>query len=250
LTRTASHTLSRVLRRRRTAAVGSAESLRASIERLRDSGVEITRVVDGGAFRGHWVEVFRQVFPDARALLVEPQSRHADQLRRYAAEAQARTTLVPVLLGASSADAVAFHVLDDQHDGPGSSVMRELSDVAGHTEFVPMRTLRQILEETDFETPEFVKLDVQGYELEVLRGLGDLLGDVDFVLLEVAVIPYNEGAPLMVEVLGWMEDRGFVVHDLAGETRLPDGTLAQVDVLFARSDLAIRKSLKVEFGHT
>lgn len=221
--------------------------MRAAFTRLRNAGIDVSRVVDVGAFRAQWTHLFREVYPAAHALLIEPQSRHADALRSYASGSSAKTVFVPALVGADIAEGMTFHVLDDEHGGTGSSVMRELSNVEGHVESMSMTTLEEVIDRTGFGVPEFVKIDVQGYELEVLKGLGGVLASVSFVLLEVAVIRYNEGAPQVLEVLQFMEDRGFALHDLVGETRLPDGLLAQVDILFVRADHPIRTETTINY---
>lgn len=45
------------------------------------------------------------------------------------------------------------------------------------------------------------------------------LARADLVQLEVSVLPYNEGAPTMLEVLAYMDARGFAPYDLSGITR-------------------------------
>lgn len=216
-------------------------------ERLLRSGVLVSSVVDVGAFRAQWTQLLRATYPHARSLLIEPQPAHAPILGTFADESEAATLFVPALVGAAAAPRVTFHVLDDGGGGTGSSVLRELSNVPGHEEYLPMRTLDEILHETAFGVPDLLKIDVQGYELEVLRGLGALIHSIDFILLEVAVMPYNESAPLVLDVLTWMHERGFAPHDVAGETRLPDGTLAQIDILFIRSDHPLRAARVVEY---
>jgi len=63
---------------------------------------------------------------------------------------------------------------------------------------------------SDSEGPVFLKLDVQGYELEVLRGGNNLLSKTEVVVLECSLIEYNTGAPLIADVISFMKDRGFL----------------------------------------
>ena len=67
--------------------------------------------------------------------------------------------------------------------------------------------------------PLLLKLDVQGFELEVLRGSRIALDAAEFVLLEVSTLNYNRGAPLVAEVLDFMNQRGFVLFDIADLSR-------------------------------
>ena len=114
--------------------------------------------------------------------------------------------------------------------------MNENSNVPRHVVQLPMMTLDDLVERTGFPAPTFIKLDVQGYELEVLKGSTKTLVGAEFVLLEVSISQYNEGSPLIDEVLAWMRNNGFVTYELWGLSRHRDGTLVQVDVLFIKSN--------------
>jgi hypothetical protein len=142
-----------------------------------------------------------------------------------------------VLLGDVEREAVPFHM----DDLGGSSVLEQVQDKCLLTESLPMKTLDSIVAKRKLATPIFLKADVQGYELEVLRGANEALRDVEFILLEVSTLPYNIGAPLFADVIAFMADRRFVVYDFCHlHRRQSDDATFQVDVLFAREDSALR----------
>jgi hypothetical protein len=82
---------------------------------------------------------------------------------------------------------------------------------------------------------DFLKLDVQGYELDVLKGGEHVLSQSEAVLLEASLVPTNAGAPLVSDVVRFMDERGFRLVDVCGEIRRRDGVLWQVDLLFLRT---------------
>lgn len=88
----------------------------------------------------------------------------------------------------------------------------------------------------------FIKLDVQGAELSVLRGFGARLRDAEVVLLELSLVAYNEGAPLLAAVADELGTMGFVLHDLVDENRYVDGSLLQCEAIFVRWDSTLRPS--------
>ena len=123
--------------------------------------------------------------------------------------------------------------------GTGSSVLWENSNVPRRTIKLAMTTLDRIIEGQEFPPPQLIKLDVQGYELEVLKGGVRALASAEFVLLEVSVWQYNERSPLIDEVVAFMSGAGFATYDLFDINRRPDGTLLQLDLLFIRKDSSL-----------
>jgi len=58
---------------------------------------------------------------------------------------------------------------------------------------------------------DFVKTDVQGFDLNVLRGLEKTLSAVSNVMCEVQFIRIYEGQPTFEDLLNWMVARGFTL---------------------------------------
>jgi hypothetical protein len=75
---------------------------------------------------------------------------------------------------------------------------------------------------------------VQGAELDVLRGLGCHLSKVEVMLMEISLVNYNKGAPLIDVVLSELSSMGFVLYDIVEERRDLGGRLLQIDGLFVR----------------
>ena len=83
-----------------------------------------------------------------------------------------------------------------------------------------------------FSHSDFLKLDVQGYELEVLRGASNLLCQTQFVYLETSLIQTNEECPVFFEVINYLSEKGFRLLDFCSQVRRKDGALWQTDLLF------------------
>jgi FkbM family methyltransferase len=82
----------------------------------------------------------------------------------------------------------------------------------------------------------YLKVDVQGYELEVLRGAERLLKRIDLVEAELSLVPLYRGGPLYREVIDHLDSRGFRLISVEGITEEPDtGHMLQVDGVFARA---------------
>ncbi len=83
-----------------------------------------------------------------------------------------------------------------------------------------------------------LKVDVQGFEAEVLKGAGETLDrdEVVGVELELSLVPLYENQPLWGEVADQIRGYGFVPVAFGDGFRDPDsGELLQVDGLFVRT---------------
>lgn len=184
-------------------------------------------IVDAGAFEGNWSRMAKEIWPSSCLFMIEPNLEKKELLLKLAADLDA--ILLCELLGAEDGQAVQFHLMES-----GSSIMAERSAVPRTVETRRLRTLDALLIE-DIESPGLLKIDAQGYELQILMGASKVLPDFEAVLLEVAIIEINEGAPLLHDVVAFMKSRGFVVYDILEIHRRPlDGALNQVDIMFMR----------------
>lgn len=70
-------------------------------------------------------------------------------------------------------------------------------------------TLDAIMRLKQLPPPDLLKLDVQGAELDVLKGALECLTSASHVILELQKVEYNQGAPLKDTVIEWMQQQGF-----------------------------------------
>lgn len=212
---------------------------RDAYRRLRDRGFRPGYIIDVGAHEGNWTQSARQVFGDVPTLMVEPQEADQPTLQALCARLP-ETQVAHHVLAARPGETVTFYQLIDS-DGSGSSTGSSLKPERSD---VPRREIQFVTETLDRVAEEreniFLKIDAQGGELEILRGGEATLARCAVVQLEVAVMRYNDGAPTMLEVLAFMDSRGFAPLDISGRTRL-QGHLVQIDILFAPIDSPLRQ---------
>lgn len=200
--------------------------------RLAERGYRPASVIDIGAFEGNWTRLVRRVFPDVPVLMVEAQAEKRPFLQAVAEDLPGAAFLCAAL-SARSGETVTFYQMQT-----GSSLKPEQSNAPRKELTLVTRTLDEAA--ADMDGPIFLKLDVQGAELDVLSGGGETLKRCDLVQLEVAMLPYNKGAPTFLETIAFMDERGFVPFDFGGKVR-PNGVdLVQVDVLFVPRGSSLR----------
>lgn len=201
--------------------------------RLRKKGFVPASVIDVGAYQGEWTRLVRRVFPNVAVLMVEAQQSKRPFLDNVCEELP-KVRYEQALLGRTGGQRVRFFEMET-----GSSMFPENSNIARSERELTTVTLDEIA--GGVQSPVLLKIDVQGAELEVLEGAPQTLAAAEVVQLEVALLPYNEGAPDLLEVLNYMSRADFVPFDISGMTR-PNGVdLAQVDLLFTRSSSPLRR---------
>jgi len=214
-------------------------NLRGLLEHLRANGFSPETILDVGAFIGDWSQVAHEVFPDARLFLIDANPENRERLALAASRFKRSDSRI-ALLGPEDRSEVSFYV----HTS-GSSVLREMTSFDREVKQLCMRRLDDVAAECRCAGPFLLKLDVQGFELEVLRGAPATLRDSEVVILETSLLPYNQGAPLFGEVVAFLADAGFAVYDFCGQhRRQSDHALFQTDVAFVRADSPLRACKK------
>lgn len=203
-------------------------------QRLAQMGFAPDSYIDVGAYHGNWTRLANRLLGQKPTLMVEGQAALLPALEAYA-ETRPDLFVAGGVLSSMSGQEVSFHEM-----GTGSSIFAEASNAARTTKTITTRTLDDVA--ADFlasVSAPFLKIDVQGAELEVLGGGAKVLEKASLVQLEVAMLQYNQGAPLMPDVVAWMAARGWFPTEIAGFSR-PSGPLVQIDLLFARADSPLR----------
>lgn len=204
-------------------------SLRWSLRNLRNSGFDPSSVVDVGAYEGHWTMAALEIFPAARFLMVEAQAKKADYLKKVGAAYPGTMYSIALL---SSCGGQEQYFLESE---TGSHVVR--GEEAGLPGTVRLKTkmLDNLLSETGFPAPDLLKLDVQGHEMEVLKGAGTALHHAEVCLLEISLLDLGDGCPLLAEMVMFMDENGFQAYDISQLMRRPfDRALHQLDLFFVK----------------
>jgi FkbM family methyltransferase len=145
------------------------------------------------------------------------------------------------LLGADSGTTVPFFEI-----GTGSSAYRELTNLDKQVHELPLHRLDDVTQAFFAHvgtrpSNALLKIDVQGYELEVLAGATELLANVGALVIELSLIQYNEGAPLAHEVINRLLDAGLVMFDVCDlHRRETDSSLFQIDLVFMPASSPLR----------
>jgi FkbM family methyltransferase len=210
------------------------------LQNVKENGFLPRTIIDVGANVGDWTRMAASVFPSSRFFMFDGDPDNGPELQNLQSLIGDKSEHSILLLGPEEKEEVTFYKL-----GTGSSVLPELTSFERTAVTLPMRTLDGFMDGRELEPPMLLKLDVQGFELEILRGARKTLRGSEMVILETSLLPYNEGAPLLSEVVAFMAEEDFVAFDFCGQTRRQsDYALFQTDVVFAKKDSHLRARRK------
>lgn len=194
----------------------------------KSNGLVINTVYDIGACNGSWSMNMRyNLLPNAKFYLFEGNPAYEEQLK-----SRNMPYFITVLSNPDRGEVEFFNGTNT-----GDSYYKETTKIYDTMSSIhlPTQTLDNLIQEQDLPIPQFVKLDTQGSELDILAGAKIILGKTEFLLTEMPIVEYNKGAPKFSDYVDVMKENGYVPIDIIDIIRAED-TLLQIDILFMLKD--------------
>jgi FkbM family methyltransferase len=195
-----------------------------------------TRLCDIGAYKGHWSFVMHQLNPQMESVVMfEPQAKLIDHLQRrqlvgvkkkiYQCALGDREHQLFLMGGTASAS--LYEAANNQHRYFPGSTRQE-------GELVEVKVLDDVYRKDGLEYPDLIKMDVQGYELNVLRGGRNVLAHARYVVIELSLREFYKGQPPLWELLRFLDEEQYVMVDYGYELRSSTSPfeLLQFDAVF------------------
>ena len=205
---------------------------RAALEPYRFSSV-----IDVGANRGQFTLLMAGLRPDAAILafepLIEPYRKLIEVTSGFSNVRAFHSAIGP------ERASVAMNVAKQDDSSsilPITGLQEQIFPNTGHQRTVDIRMapLGDFLEERQIVRPSLLKIDVQGYELEVLKGSKDQLDRFDVIYVEASFLELYEGQPLARDVIAALGAERFYLAAIHNLIHAPDGRAVQADFLFER----------------
>ncbi len=220
-------------------AVEFAHCERQLFSRLSALGFSPRVVFDVGGSNAAWSTSLRDVFPEASFELFEPLAGlrpDYDRVLEWALRNNPSFRLHNIALGESNGHAPFW----SEPAGVGSSLL--VGNVPAEQKInVPIRRLDDFVAEKRLPQPQVIKVDVQGGELQVIRGGLKTFEAADMLHLESWLTRgYGKQTPLLPELMDALRPLGFVLVQIGDFWRRPDQELASVDAFFAHRRLIQR----------
>ncbi|WP_316759895.1 FkbM family methyltransferase [Pedobacter aquatilis] len=214
--------------------IGEIDSLEL-IELIANDITEHQVIFDIGANIGTWTLLAKSFLPNARVYAFEPLEKHIVEfetncsgtenvfIQKYCVGNENKTDQLNVssfsdsssLLDATPLEFQTYHIKKE----------KEVQ--------VQVRKLSTLINQDELPVPDILKLDIQGYELEALKGLENYIHQVRYIICEVSFKEYYKGQPLFNDVVSYLAKYGLTLFALGKNTPIGE-ELDQIDILFKR----------------
>ena len=213
----------------------------SSLYRLFELGLVCTHAVDVGAHKGGWTKELLQIYPNCHVILVEPQSRFEELLTLK--RTNPKVHLFQNGAGPNNQDLpFRHHKRDDSSSFSLNPMLNYQSE-----EMLRVRSVDSMAVEAWGQGvfPEVLKIDAEGYDLQVVEGAEGILSQTQVVIIEAGLTnQYFENN--LLEVIKKFDDLGFDVIDIATAVTNPNTGFAwNCDVTFVNRNFTKNLTLSL-----
>lgn len=173
---------------------------------------ELPVIYDIGSCTLHWTRHIKNCMPEADVILFEAM----DECERFYEGYKYNMGVL------SSVDGKEVDFYQNVEHPGGNSYYREdnpygITDLFAKPENKVKKITKKldtVVAEKEFPLPNLIKLDVQGAELDILKGAELCVDHAKYILLEAQnKFDYNVGAPKIQEIKEYLESKGFIYYE-------------------------------------
>lgn len=201
---------------------------------LSNEGRNIQKIIDVGANEGQFAFMARYCWPSAQIDCYEPDPSAYEKLSDFYTK-EKKIQINNYALGSSSQTLK----LNLGQTSATNSFLVERNKLLKTSIDVSVKTINEIYAQKDLSN-SLLKLDVQGYELEVLKGSSNVLDKISFILAEISLAEIFECGPQFFDIWQFLNEYGYVYHTIIDQYRDPETEkILQMDILFSKKHESI-----------
>lgn len=204
-------------------------------------GYRPSHVVDIGANRGDWTRTAMKYFPDIRYTMFEPQEKMRSEVRDLLKYSGVEFHCI----GAGPANSTMSLTIHERDDSYTFALTQEQAQELGYSQMeVPVVALDDYFELKGLPKADILKIDAEGWDLEVLKGARKIVEAADIVLIEAAILN-----PVFLntaeKVISTMSCLGFALFDITDLNRTAKhGALWLVELAFVKKEGHLRHAVQ------
>jgi FkbM family methyltransferase len=180
---------------------------------LSETGYRPKHIIDIGANYGSWTKAVKTYFPQATYSLFEPLEKLIANLRKMF-EDHSKVTIYQQGVGAISE--TRLFTIVDRDDSCTFNIEKDVAIEKGFVQVpVSIVSLDDFLDKhPHLETPDIIKIDAEGLDLEVLKGMVNrCMGKTELIFIEVAILN-REFDNNLLNVVNAMNTYGYSLLDI------------------------------------
>ena len=218
-------------------------------------------ILDVGANVGTSLDEFKCWWPDATVHCFEPQQECWVSLDQRASKFSAISAVINKCAAGSVPNEQATFYSHESHSGMSGfnkinlqsqdsidlnrlieddpQSLPEYAQSLNHERTVKIIRLEDYLNKLNINCINLLKIDTQGFETQVLEGLGGRLSDVDVVITELMFYDYYERSLSFSDIERFLLPSGFHLYDISHISKNPmNGRTDWVDVIYVNKRIS------------
>jgi len=211
------------------------------LKNMKNHGFNPKVIIDGGAHLGKWSESMSEMYPKANFIIVEPNPAVNQKIEERINPTGIKYELIKKALGPEKGE--TFLNVWEEADTKlvGSSICEHVRDEEPNKVTCEVINIDSIAEEFKV-TPDLVKLDLQGYELEALKGATKVMEKAELFLIEFGCLEAYVERATPRDLINFMYDHNFSLYDIVDLHYRPyDNALTGGDFFFISNNSPLKE---------
>lgn len=199
--------------------------------------IDCNTIIDIGANKGQFALAARKCFPEARIFSFEPLTHPAGIFEKVFSKDD-NTTLYRYAISNESGE-TDIHLSHREDSSSLLPIGDKQNEIFPGTyeigvERITAKRLIEVLNPEDLKPPVLLKIDVQGFEFNALKGCEELLENIKYVYSECSYVELYKGQALFPEIYDYLSKKGFKMKGEYHSSYSADGNVVQSDFLLER----------------
>ena len=191
-------------------------------------------IIDIGSNKGQFILLIEKIYPNKNIYSFEPIKEMINKQKKFFAYKNniifhnvalgSSTTLKEFLITARMDSSSFLKIVSDKNKSKNYDIVENRN--------IQINTLDNLLINEKISHPVLIKIDVQGYELEVLRGANNLLKKTDYLLLEVSKNEMYQNQPIEKVIVEYLKNLNFDILKSNNWSKVQNTNFYQRDIIF------------------
>jgi FkbM family methyltransferase len=197
----------------------------------------LNTIIDVGCNKGQFALFANYSFPKSTIYSFDPLS-NVEKIYKSSLGNSGNCFFYPYAIGSNNVESIINVSNRDDSSSLLANTKKQTTIYPGTqtvtTQKIEIKKLNNCLQTHNFKSPTLLKIDVQGFELECLKGAEECLDLVEYIYVECSYVILYENQALADEIIKWLENKNFKLIDRYNFSYDDKGNLVQADFFFQK----------------